>query len=114
MNSSVGKSPYKRIRTSSSMLSKERNYSNKKRDDDLAYDTALSAALDRYEYSVNMQLKRKLVESCRTIINNINNTLLASCEQNITRTTLQRYKKRLVQKNTITLLYFTHIYICKT
>ena len=108
MNSSVGKSPYKRIRTSSSMLSKERNYSNKKRDDDLAYDTALSTALNRYEYSVNMQLKRKLVESCRTIINNINNTLLASCEQNITRTTLQRYKKRLVHYSTI---LYTYIYL---
>ena len=74
------------------MLSKERFSSNKrKRDNDSVYYTGLSATLNCYEYSVNMRLKGNSVESCRTIINDIKNALLASCEQKITRTILQRY-----------------------
>ena len=91
INSSVGKSSCKRIRKSSNILRKERASSNKKIDNNSAYDTTLSAVLDRYGYSVNMRLKGNSVEICRAIIHDINNTLLASSEKKVIRTTLQRY-----------------------
>ena len=99
INSSTVKSSCKRVRKPSSMLSKERAISNKRqREKDSIYNTTLSAALFRHENSTKIRLKGKSVEICRVIVDDFNNTLLAHCEKELTKTTLERYAKRVGQE----------------
>lgn len=82
VNSNAGKSSCQIVRTSSSMLSKEKALSNKiKREEDSIYDTTLSTALFHYENSIKIRLKDTFVESCRMVVDDVNNTLLTHCEK---------------------------------
>ena len=65
------------------MPSTEKAISNKiKREGDSIYDTFFSAALFHYENSIKIRLKDTFVESCRMVVDDVNNTLLTHCEKN--------------------------------
>ena len=81
-----------RTKKVSGMVRKGRTLpSHFKGENDVVYCTVFTTALIHILFSTKIRLKNKSVESCRDIVEYINNKYFLKCDAKITRTTLRRY-----------------------